>query len=169
MILLILFTKSKTLSMQFTSICRRVCRVLKTYSITQLQDQYGMQKTSRMSTTMNQIIDSWVPVDIQIIHRENKRPPRMFFCQPITELRLETEESPQVSPSLREAPVEGKGTTNPLIARNGHEQIHTPLSFFILTSCVALLFPCYLSKLPVLGLQLIITLIKVNYIPHALT
>jgi hypothetical protein len=61
---------------------------------------------------MHQNINNQVPVDIQIILCKNKQPPRTISCQPITELRHETEESPQVSPSLCGAPVKGKGVTN---------------------------------------------------------
>jgi hypothetical protein len=91
-----------------------------------------------------------------------------MIIQPISELQHEIEELPQVSPSLCVAPVEGERLARSLIARNGHEQTDTPFSLFILTSGVASLLPRHLTKFPVLRLQFIIALVKVNDIPCAL-
>ena len=55
-----------------------------------------------------------------------------------------------------------------LIARNGREQTDTPFSLFILSSSVASLLPCHLTKFPVLRLQFIIALVEVDDIPRAL-
>jgi hypothetical protein len=107
-------------------------------------------------------------MDIQVIHRKKERPPGPMSIQPIAVLQHEIEESPQVSPSLCVAPVEGERLAHSRIARNGHEQTDTPFSLFILTSSVALLLPCHLTKFPVLRLQFIIALVKVNNIPRAL-
>jgi len=72
-------------------------------------------------------------------------------------------------PSLCVAPVEGESLARLLIARNIHEQTDTSFSLFILTSSVASLLPCHLTKFPVLCLQFIIALIEVNYIHCALS
>ena len=88
--------------------------------------------------------------------------------QPIAELQHEIEESPEVGPSLCVAPVKGERLAHLLIARNGHEQTDTPFTLFILTSSVASFLPHHLTEFPVLGLQFIIALVEVDYIPCAL-
>jgi hypothetical protein len=117
---------------------------------------------------MNQVQDHRVFMDIQVIHRKKERTPGPMSIQPIAELQHEIEESPQVSPSLCVAPVEGERLARSLIARNGHEQTDTPFSLFILTSSVASFLPRHLTKFPVLRLQFIIALVEVNDIPRAL-
>jgi hypothetical protein len=117
---------------------------------------------------MNQVQDHRVFMDIQVIHRKKERTPGPMSIQPIAELQHEIEESPQVSPSLCIAPVEGERLARLLIARNGHEQTDTPFSLFILTSSVASFLPRHLTEFPVLHLQFIIALVEVNDIPRAL-
>jgi len=117
---------------------------------------------------MNQVQDHMVFMDIQVIHCEKEKPPGPMSNQPITELQHEIEESPEVGPTLCVAPVKGERLAHLLIARNGHEQIDTPFTLFILTSSVALFLPHHLTEFPVLHLQFIIALVEVNDIPRAL-
>jgi hypothetical protein len=117
---------------------------------------------------MNQVQDHRVFMDIQVIHCKKERPPGPMSIQPIAELQHEIVEPPQVSPSFCVAPVEGESLARSLIARNSHEQTDTSFSLFIVTSSVASLLPCHLTKFPVLRLQFIIALVEVNYIPCAL-
>jgi hypothetical protein len=119
--------------------------------------------------SMNQVQDHSVFMDIQVIHRKKERPSGPMSIQPIAELQHEIEESPQVSPSLCVAPVEGESLASSLITRYSHEQTDTSFCLFILISSVASLIPCHLTNFPVLCLQFIIALVEVNYIPCALS
>ena len=73
-------------------------------------------KNNTLSTTINPVKHTWMPVDIQIIHHKNKGSPQLIHIQPITELCHVIGESPNVSPPLYEAPVEGERLTCLLIA-----------------------------------------------------
>ena len=134
-IVFILLTRSNTVFTPCTSICSLVWTELKTYSIPPLQDQYPVWRTKNItvSVTIYQVWYNWMPVEIYIIHCKKEWPPWLIGIHPITELCQVTEESIQVSPPFRLAPVEGERLTCLLVAWYCHTQTHTTLPFLYLT------------------------------------
>jgi hypothetical protein len=60
--------------------------------------------------------------------------------------------------------MEQEGMTIPLITRNYHEKIHSFVAIFVLTTGIAVLFSCRLSKAAILGVEPIPSLIYIDEI-----
>lgn len=107
-------------------------------------------------------------MDVQIIHRQKERSTGAILSEPIEQLQQKVVEPKEIGSPFDEAPVKGERLAHPLVARDGHQKAHTPLPLLILTPRIAPLLPNHLPILPILGLQLIIALVEINYIPCAL-
>jgi hypothetical protein len=112
-----------------------------------------------MPIQMDQICHDWTPVQIQVIHREQKLPLGLIGSQPATKVINETVELPQISIPLGVTPMEGL-----LISGNGHQQINAVRSIDIFTCSIASLLPHGLSKSTILILNFELALIRINYI-----
>jgi hypothetical protein len=90
---------------------------------------------------MDQICHDWTPVQIQVIHPEQKLPPGSISSQSATKVINETVEPPQISIPLGVTPMEGKCLICPLISGNGHQQINAVQSIDIFTCSIAFFSP----------------------------
>jgi hypothetical protein len=103
-------------------------------------------------------------MQIQVIHCEQKLPPRTISSQPDTKVINETIEPPQISITLGVTPMEGKCLICPLVTGYGHQQINAVRSINVFTRCIASLLPRDLPKFTVLILDFELALIQINYI-----
>ena len=118
---------------------------------------------------MDQILHNWTLMQIQVIHCEQKLPPRTISSQLDTKVINETIEPPQISITLSVTPMEGKCLICLLVTRYGHQQINAVRSINnAFTRCIALLLPRDLSKSTILILDFELALIQINYISSTL-
>jgi hypothetical protein len=119
------------LSTPCTSICSLVWTVLKTYSIEPLQDQYDARKTTRCPRPFIKFetIGCMWRFRLSIIKR-NDLPGRLASTQ--SQSWHVTDESIQISPPLREAPVEWERLTCLLVAWYCHSKLTLPSPFLYL-------------------------------------
>jgi hypothetical protein len=107
-------------------------------------------------------------MQIQVIHCEQKLPPRTISSQPDTKVINETIEPPQISITLGVTPMEGKCLICPLVTGYGHQQINAVRSINVFTRCITLLLSRDLPKFTVLILDFELALIQINYISSTL-
>ena len=77
-----------------------------------------------MPIRMDQILQDWTLMQIQIIHCEQKLPPGTISSQTETKVINETIEPPQISITLGVTPMEGKCLICLLVTGYGHQQIN---------------------------------------------
>jgi hypothetical protein len=82
---------------------------------------------------MDQILHDWTLMQIQVIHCEQKLPPRTISSQPDTKVINETIEPPQISITLGVTPMEGKCLICPLVIGYGHQEINAVRSINVFT------------------------------------
>jgi hypothetical protein len=87
--------------------------------------------------------------------------------QPVAQVVNVIVESPQISIPLGVAPMKRKGMANPLVTRNGHQQIDTIRSVDVLPCGITAPLPHDLTKFTILILNLELTLVQINNVPSA--
>ena len=87
--------------------------------------------------------------------------------QPVAQVINVIVEPPQISIPLGVAPMKRKGLTHPLVTRNGHQQIDTIRSIYVLPCGIAAPLPHDLTEFTMLILNLELTLIQINNVPSA--